>query len=258
MWGGVCEGWLAMGGWPARRRLVRGTDFFGSSPEGLRPRWPFDDILFFAVARKSTRTSSPLRLPPAAAEVWTSLQWRTLSSPVRFELFTLAEGAAPCSISDLAKLSGRRASSLYRHVEALVRARLLVASERRRAGRRFETVYALGPMATARSIDNGPPSGPKGLPARTRAHVSTIVERGFRTAARNVRTALEAGHRPLLRDPSTPMSFFFEVTWLDDARRRRLHAHMRAIADLVVEGRAKRTGALHGIVASFAPLDRGT
>lgn len=209
------------------------------------------------MARKSktspsrSRAARPTRATPAPtgrAPAWGPAQWAALHSPARFELYSLAEGAAPCSISDLARLSGRRASSLYRHVAALERAKFLVATDRRRAGRRFETIYALGPMATAPSIG--------AEPSRVVREISRMVDRAFRCASRDVVAALRAGHMPRHRDPATPLTFFFEVTWLDATRRRAVYALMRQIAALVAEGRSERTGALHRIVASMAPLGR--
>lgn len=193
--------------------------------------------------RKSTaaRSATPL--------TWGAAQWRALHSPVRFELFALAEGAAPCSVSDLARLSGRRASSLYRHVEALARAGLLEAGERRRAGRRFEAVYDLGPMGRARPV--GEEMG------RAAAPLGRLIDRAYRAASRDMRAAIAAGHVPRFRDPDTPLHFFFEVTWLDDARRRAINEHALEIARLVREGRAARTGELHQLVSSLAPLPRG-
>jgi DNA-binding transcriptional ArsR family regulator len=209
------------------------------------PAW--DDILFFSVPRTSTkRPPKPSATPSASHRVWTILQWRALRSPIRLELFTLAEGAAPCSVADLARLSGRRPSSLYRHIAPLVRAKLLVAVDRRRAGRRYETIYGLGPMGTARSIGT--------RPDRLLGEVVHIAERAFRTASRDIRAAVQAGHVPRLRDPSSPLAFFFEVTWLDDRRRRELHAKLQEILAIIRAGRAARTGLPYRVVSSFVPL----
>jgi hypothetical protein len=215
----------------------------------LRSEPVSDDILIPAVARKLKKPRTRKAAERAAATAWGVAQWNALRSPIRFELFTLAEGAAPCSISDLARLSGRRASGLYRHVDTLTRAKLLKPASKRRAGRRFETVYSLGPMARALSVGSDS--------QRAAKHLSDMVERAFRAASRDLQAALRFGHWPLHRDPATPLHFFFEVTWLDDHRRRALHRLMRSIADLVREGRAQRTGELHRIVSSYAPLVRG-
>lgn len=200
--------------------------------------------------RTSTRRIAPSKGRPAAREpsslAWTLVQWRALRSPIRFELFTLAEGAAPCSIADLARLSGRRPTSLYRHIAALTRAKLLVAVDRRRAGRRFETIYGLGPMGTARSIGE--------RPERVLGEVAHVADRAFRTASRDLRAALAAGHVPKLRDPRTPMAFFFEVTWLDDRKRRALHAKLQEIVAIIRAGRESRSGLPYRIVSSFVPL----
>lgn len=171
-----------------------------------------------------------------------------MHSPVRFELYTLAEGAAPCSITDLARLSGRGASTLYRHVASLEKAGFLVAIGKRRAGRRFETVYGLGPAASAPSL------GPK--PAKVVAPLRRMLRGAMRAAERDISGALDAGHYPRLGDPDSPVRLFYEMTWLDSVRKRRLHALLSEVLALVREGRAERTGEPYRITGSVAILSK--
>jgi predicted transcriptional regulator len=204
-----------------------------------------------AKSKAKTRTKTRTKPTPKSKSksVWGPLQWRVLNAPVRFELFTLAEGAAPCSIADLARLSGRRAPGLYRHVRELERAGFLVAVDRRRAGRRFETVWGLGPMAFARPI--GEPMKPGVAPLFLR-----MVERAHRDAARDVRRAMRDGAVPRMGSPLSPIALLFETTWLDAKRRAEHHALQRAIGDLVRRGREARTGRLYRVVSSIVLVPR--
>ncbi len=65
-----------------------------------------------------------------------------LTSPVRIELFECLARRGPASVAELARAMGRSADSLYYHVHLLVDAGVVVVKERRRTGRRDESVFA--------------------------------------------------------------------------------------------------------------------
>src|SRR5437660_10995195 len=66
-----------------------------------------------------------------------------LASPVRIELIGALQTHGPSSIRELATNMGRPADGLYHHVRILLAAGVLREDGRRRAGRRFEAVFAL-------------------------------------------------------------------------------------------------------------------
>ncbi len=76
--------------------------------------------------------SAPIRHPR---------QVRALASPVRQEVLDALETGGPCSISELARHLGRAADALYFHVRHLVKAGLVVESERRQVGRHAFATY---------------------------------------------------------------------------------------------------------------------
>ncbi|MEY3023676.1 MAG: Helix-turn-helix domain, partial [Planctomycetota bacterium] len=78
---------------------------------------------------------------------WTPRQWKAISSPIRLELLALAEAEQPCSIGDLARASGRRATGLYRHVRILATAGLFEPCGQRPGARRPEQLYRVSPIA---------------------------------------------------------------------------------------------------------------
>jgi len=70
-------------------------------------------------------------------------QQEVLTSPVRIEIIERMQGVGACSIADIARRMGRSAASLYHHFHKLLVAGVLVEEGRRRAGRRWEALYAL-------------------------------------------------------------------------------------------------------------------
>lgn len=64
-----------------------------------------------------------------------------LASPLRLEILGLFTGQKPLAITDMARLMGRTAGSLYFHVGILERARLLKRTGTRPRGKRYEALY---------------------------------------------------------------------------------------------------------------------
>ncbi|MGA0173620.1 MAG: hypothetical protein ACO3NL_08245 [Phycisphaerales bacterium] len=192
----------------------------------------------------SSSSSSPLRSKTSEssgkASSWGVRQWRAVSSPIRLELLALAEAEQPCSIGDLARASGRRATGLYRHVRIFVAAGLLVPDGKRPGVRRPEHLFRVSPLA-----------------ARFRAAVTDE-----RSAERYVRVEMAAlracgrGLRDMLRehfrtkDPTDrPLRFHarHEITWIDDERSKKLTQIFKSLAKVIEEGRRQRSGVPHQI-----------
>ena len=77
------------------------------------------------------------------SKLWGPKQWAAMRSAARYELFLLMEQLAPCSVSELAEAGGRGAAGLYRHLEVMANAGILLRAGQRKAGRRWERVYDL-------------------------------------------------------------------------------------------------------------------
>jgi len=69
--------------------------------------------------------------------------WSVIVAPVRLEIVESMRIIAPCSIAEIAESLDRPADTLYRHIEKLKRAGVVVDAGTRRAGRRVEQVYDL-------------------------------------------------------------------------------------------------------------------
>jgi DNA-binding transcriptional ArsR family regulator len=80
---------------------------------------------------------------PAIHHVAHPKHWTVLVAPVRLEVVESMRMMAPCSIAEIAAALDRPADTLYRHIDKLKRAGVVVEAGVRRSGRRFEQVYDL-------------------------------------------------------------------------------------------------------------------
>lgn len=69
--------------------------------------------------------------------------WKVLVAPVRLEMIEAMRMIAPCSIAEIAVALDRSADTLYRHMEKLQAAQVIVPVGSRKSGRRTEQVYDL-------------------------------------------------------------------------------------------------------------------
>jgi DNA-binding Lrp family transcriptional regulator len=84
-----------------------------------------------------------MKLPPGARLLRGRRQVGAVSSPLRIELLEHLRLAGRASVADLARLTGRPATALHYHVNLLHEAGLLRVAQRRPAGKREESLYAL-------------------------------------------------------------------------------------------------------------------
>ncbi|MGV6815599.1 MAG: hypothetical protein ACWA5W_11425 [Phycisphaerales bacterium] len=68
-------------------------------------------------------------------------QMMVLASPIRVEVLNAVCAIGECSASDIAAFTGRARTSLYPHIQQLVDAKLVVESDVRLAGKRYEQLY---------------------------------------------------------------------------------------------------------------------
>lgn len=73
----------------------------------------------------------------------TPAQWKAISSPARFEMIEFMRAVAPCSLAELGERMDRPADSLYHHIRRLQKAGIVELIEKRKVGRRVESVYDL-------------------------------------------------------------------------------------------------------------------
>lgn len=108
-----------------------------------------------------------------------------LSSPLRMELVGLYTDAAPLSIADMARRTGRPATSLYHHVHVLERAGILENAGTRPKGKRFETLYRLADKRLELDPDDADP--------RSAEQLLRALSAAFRMTERDFSAAMETG-----------------------------------------------------------------
>lgn len=175
-------------------------------------------------------------------------QWAAFRHPRRLEIIVTMEALAPCSIADLAASMDCRPASLYRHVQILTRARLLREAGRKSAGRRWASLYELGPAC---GLDHfHAPSG-RGL----REHGELVLALS--------RPAGRAYLRGVLAQRGAPQDVaklrcnaMFERTWLDLKAQAEVRRLVRALYKVVQQGRCTRKGERFQISVMSAPLAR--
>lgn len=183
--------------------------------------------------------------PRAKERLIERAQWQALRSQSRLDLLMAMEANSPCSIAEVATALGRRPAGLYRHVRALVRADLLREAGRRPIGRRWATLYALGPAHGRTHFDA--PSG-RGL----REHGELVLALA-RPAGRAYLRAIRAQKGEPQSAARLRCSAMFERTWLDRRSQREVKRLLERLYRIVQQGRRSRRGERFQVSVMSAP-----
>ena len=168
-----------------------------------------------------------------------------LASPLRIEIVGALQTHGPSSIRELAAELDRPADGLYHHVRILLRAGLVIESDRRKVGRRVEVVYALTAPRVGGQLDS---ASPRGKAAVIRAGTAAM-----RLAAREFAAAIEADAVTCTNGvANTRVSR--QRTWLTDEGVGKLHRLLAQIERLLTKENRQKHGRLHSITVVMAPL----
>ena len=179
-------------------------------------------------------------------KLWSPKQWSAMRSAVRYELYLLMEQLAPCSVSELAAAGGRGAAGLYRHLEVMADAGILLRAGQRKAGRRWERVYDL-------NRESGVPMCDPMTGSCVRDDVK-LCSAMMRAAIRDYGRALHA--RKGVTDPEQPsfITSLFEITRLDDKSAAEMRRLMDRLMEIIVKGRKGNTGRRYRISYLASPM----
>jgi DNA-binding transcriptional ArsR family regulator len=177
---------------------------------------------------------SSISSEPSPGHGWTPQQWQAVSSPHRLQLLLLLTGLKEATVHELAELSGRTAQSLYPHLDALVDADFLVVREPAETGRRSR-IYVCGPASMVSPVDAS-----SGRGNRDSAELAALMLHD--ACARLRRFGSIAEGVPVGEGAERTVAMHSELTWLDDARRRRVNELMQQLMTVVMEGRSARVG----------------
>lgn len=174
--------------------------------------------------------------------------WSLLVAPARIEIVEAMRMLAPCSIAEIASVLDRPADTLYRHVEKLVGAGLVVTAGVRRSGRRFEQVYDLVADDFTFGFKDG--SGR----AANRAF-EECAQSFLKSTGRAVRDSAAAGQ---LVASATERNILlnYELGWLTPEGFAEVRALMLRVKALMDEGKRRREGRLHLALSIVTPVTR--
>lgn len=184
-------------------------------------------------------------MPARRRRLLASAQWAALRHPRRLEVMVTMEALSPCSIAELAASMDCRPASLYRHVRTLTRAGLLREAGRKSVGRRWTSLYELGPSYGLDHFDA--PSG-RGL----REHGELVLALS-RPAGRAYLRGVLAQRGTSQAEAKLRCKAMFERTWMDAKSRAEAERLVRALYRLVQEGRRTRRGERFQISLMVAP-----
>lgn len=181
-----------------------------------------------------------------AAAVEKPAQIRALASTVRQDIVDTLQALGRASVPELAEHLGRPADSLYYHVRALLKAKLLVQVETRQRGRHVEAVYAT-PEPDKRLMLSYRP----GRPASARA-LGELVASMLRAAQREFDAAI-ADPACVVDGPRRELWAGRAKGWLSDAELERCNALLAELAMLLSSPRTPGRDRLFSLQFLLAP-----
>lgn len=158
-------------------------------------------------------------------------QRSALASPLRLEILGLFTNPAPLAISDMARLMGRTAGSLYHHVGLLEKAGLLRRAGTRPAGKRHEALFA----PVAERIEVAVEAGD----TESVDHIVKALSAAFRMAERDLDAALM---NPDSRTEGPERNLFATRMHMHVSPRilARINKHLDAITDILAAESARK------------------
>lgn len=173
---------------------------------------------------------------------WSDAMWVAFMSPPRIELLLMIEALGEATVAGLADGTGRRADSLYAHLDILESSGFVSSEERSGEGRPVR-VYSLTEAASVRPVDHAEGSGMRRL--------ALAVDVQLRDAARRAKRFAELAEG----DPAMAgwCGFTTDIGWFDEERRERFLHLISELRSLLRESRRDRTGRRVFVGFQFCP-----
>jgi DNA-binding transcriptional ArsR family regulator len=183
---------------------------------------------------------------PEPQKLWSPKQWSAMRSAVRYELYLLLEQLAPCSVSELAAAGGRGAAGLYRHLEVMADAGILIRAGQRKAGRRWERVYDL-------NRESGVPMCEPFTGSCVKDDVK-LCSAMMRAALRDYSRALQARKGVANLEQPSFITSLFEITRLDEKSAAEMQKLSDRMMEIIVKGRKGGSGRRYRIGYIASPV----
>ena len=150
------------------------------------------------------------------------------------------------SIAEIARRLNRSAGTLYQHVHKLLEVGVVVETDRRRAGRRYEAVYAVIPGGITMDFD---PAAP-----RTNAHLKRFAGSILRLTDRAFQAAVDRGN-VATHGPRRNLIYRRTKVRMTEAGLARARRHLDKAFEVVVEESRKGKGTFYALTAFLTPLE---
>jgi DNA-binding transcriptional ArsR family regulator len=181
---------------------------------------------------------------PAIHHISSPKSWAVVIAPVRLELVEAMRMIAPCSIAEIAAALDRPADALYRHIDKLRRAGVVVDAGTRRAGRRTEQVFDL-------AADDFRPAFKEVAPRAANKAYNDTIQSILKIASRSARDSAAANQLVGAGDERNLIGKI-EHAWLSHEEFLAVRAMMMGIKEFMDSRKGRREGRLY--LAAFVAL----
>jgi len=185
---------------------------------------------------------------PALHQITNPRSWAVVIAPVRLEVVEAMRMIAPCSIADIAAALDRPADALYRHIDKLRRAGIVVDAGSRRTGRRTEQVFDL-------AADDFRPAFKEIAPRAANKAYNDTIQSILKIASRSARDSAAANQLVGLGDERNLIGKI-EHAWLSHEEFLAVRAMMMGIKEFMDSRKGRREGRLYLAALVALPVTR--
>lgn len=171
-------------------------------------------------------------------------QIAAIASPLRLDLLQSFRPGEILSVAEIAKRMGKQKESLYYHVRKLVGAGVLVEADRRRRGRRYETLYRPVADRITVAVHLGAPVETQGSIRILRSSLR-LAEREYIHAIKELFGQLEPGTFPAARRLRARLT---------DLEVAQVNRSLHAIERIMTKGKSSREGRFYSLTTVFVPV----
>lgn len=151
-----------------------------------------------------------------------------LASPVRVDVLGAINAIGLCSVADIAKYTGRSRTSLYPHIEQLLRVCLIIEGEVRLAGKRYEQMYEPIARIVMTEVRVDDPENVAYHQAKGKA-LARLMARKYERSVADPQAVVHGSNR------DTHTGFY--AVWVNDESLKEMNDHIDAIRKLSAESR---------------------
>ncbi len=175
-------------------------------------------------------------------------RWRVGIAPARVEILEALRSQGPCSVAEIAAITGRSADGLYRHLTLLQKAGFVRELPSRKHGRHVERIFdATADYFMVEFNRNDRKAENDAIVATAKAFLRA-TERTVASSAKARRLRFTAADRNI--------SINYELSWLTRERYEQVRKHIRAIKAVMDDAKAAREGDLYLTLNIAVPVTR--